>query len=103
MDTFLYTVTIEFEDRAFAIEQVAAEDQEHALVKAILQAEALGNRDRSVIEALAKTHTKMYQVADRVGVWNWHKIPNDVLETEDVFGGVIVQTDKNAPRRQHGT
>lgn len=103
MDQYLYTVTIEFEDRTFAVEQAVAEDAERALIKAILQAEALLNRDRSIVETLAKRHTRMFQVADRVGVWNWHKVPNDVSETEDVFGGVIMQTDKSAPTRQHGT
>jgi hypothetical protein len=94
----LYTVTIDFEDRTFAIEQVAAETPQHALKGACRQSRALAEHDGAAVSVMAE-NAHIYQVADILGVWNWHPVPAHAGISADVFGGIIVQSDPIAPRR----
>ena len=41
-------------------------------------------------------HAQIYQVAQVLGVWNWNLLPTNT----EIFGGIIVQTDPNAPTRE---
>ncbi len=96
----LFTVTIVFEDRTFAIEQVEADTAEAALTAACEHAEALAGHDAHAVAQMLQHHTRFIQVADRRGVWNWFQVPHDSDGTSDVFGGIIVQTDPHAPTRE---
>ena len=97
----LYTVTISFEDRTFATEQVEAESPETALKSACQQAEALHEHDAKAIEDMLQNHVRSFQVAQLRGVWIWWPAPHDQNEaTADIFGGIIVQTDQHAPVRE---
>jgi hypothetical protein len=96
----LYTVSIEFADRTCAFEQVEATTPDDALRVACGRSQALSGRfDREAISAMTKHHLKMFQVAGMLGVWNWHPVPGYDGITAEIFGGVVIQTDSNAPAR----
>ena len=94
----LYTVRIDFEDRTFAVEQVAAQTPQQALKGACRQSWALAEHDGAAVSVMVE-HAHIYQVAEILGVWNWHPVPGHAGITADVFGGIIVQTDSTAPKR----
>jgi hypothetical protein len=94
----LYTVRIDFEDRTYAIEQFEAESPQQALTGACQRSQALAAYETPAISVMTE-HAVIYQVADILGVWNWHPVPGHAGITADVFGGNIVQTDPNAPKR----
>src|SRR5689334_12453660 len=96
----LFTVTIVFEDRTFAIEQVEADTAEGALTAACEHADALAEHEAKAVAQMLQHHTRLVQVAERRGVWNWHQVPHETDATSDVFGGIIVQTDPHAPIHQ---
>jgi hypothetical protein len=96
----LFTVTIVFEDRTFAIEQVESNTAQHALKAACKQAEALADRDARAIAEMIQHHSKLFQVATLRGVWNWFPVPHESDDTADIFGGTIVQTDRYSPIRE---
>ncbi len=97
----LYTVTISFEDRTVAIEQVEAESPEIALNSACQQAEALHEHDGDAIEDMLQNYVQSFQVAQLRGVWICWPAPHDQNDaTADIFGGIIVQTDQHAPVRE---
>jgi hypothetical protein len=95
----LYTVNIDFEDRTFAIEQVEAETPQQSLKAACQRSQALAEHDSSAVSLMTE-HAHIYQVAEILGVWNWHPVPGHAGITADLFGGIIVQTDPNAPKRR---
>jgi hypothetical protein len=96
----LFTVTVVFEDRTFAVEQVEADTPEHALKTACQRAEALAEHDAQAVADMLEQHSRLFQVAACRGVWNWYPAPQDSDATADIFGGIIVQTDPYAPIRQ---
>jgi hypothetical protein len=96
----LFTVTIMFEDRTFAIEQVEADTPEHALEAAFQQAEALAEHDAEAVADMLRHHSQLFQVAKLRGVWNWLQVPQESDATSDIYGGIIVQTDPHAPIRE---
>ena len=95
----LYTVTIVFEDRTYAIEQVSDSDSNAALSFALRNAEATEKYPRTSIDKLIDNYLGGYQVADRKGVWIWHVVPNEIAECSDIFGGLVIQTDPTGPTR----
>ena len=96
----LFTVTIVFEDRTFAIEQVDSDTAEHALTAACEQAEAFAEHDAQAVAQMLQHRTRFVQIAQHRGVWSWHQVPHESGATSDVFGGIIVQTDSHAPSRE---
>jgi hypothetical protein len=95
-----FTVTVVFEDRTFAIEQLEADTAEHALEAACQQAEALAEHDAAAVADMLRHHSQLFQVAKLRGVWNWFQVPQQSDATSDIYGGIIVQTDPHAPTRE---
>ena len=96
----LFTVTVVFEDRTFAIEQVEADTPEQALKSACQQSEALAGHEAGAVAELLQQRVKLFQVAAVRGVWNWFPVPHASDATADIFGGIIVQTDPHASIRE---
>ena len=96
----LFTITVVFEDRTFAVEQVEADTPQQALQAACWQAEALADRDADAVVDTLRHHSQLFQVAKRRGVWNWFPVPQQSGPTSDVCGGIIVQTDPHSPIRE---
>jgi hypothetical protein len=95
----LFTVTIIFEDRTFAIEQVDADTAEGALTAACKQPKlSQSTTRRHSLECLSITQV-LFKSRSAGGVWNWFQAPHDCHATSDVFGGIIVQTDPDPPTR----
>jgi hypothetical protein len=90
----LYTVRIDFEDRTFAVEQVAAETPQQALKAACRQSQALAKHEEAALSVMLE-QAHIFQVAEILGVWSWHLASTNA----GIFGGIIVQTDPNAPNR----
>jgi hypothetical protein len=95
----LYTVTVNFADRTVAIEQVSADGPEAALEYAFRQSEALAKYPREAIELMRLRYIHLNHLANFRGVWIWHQIPNECRETEDIYAGLVVQSDSAAPSR----
>ena len=97
----LYTITIDFEDRTRAVMQVDGKDEVEALAKALRESEALEIYARVALEEtiekfLILTHLAMgYK-----GVWLWHHVNFDSEAVTDIYGGVVIQTDKNGTIRE---
>ena len=96
----LFTVTIVFEDRTFAIEQVVADSAEHALTAACQQSEALAEHDAQEVGKMLQHHSRLSQLAKLRGVWNWFPVPRESNAISDIFGGIVVQTDLGASTRE---
>ncbi|WP_444958391.1 hypothetical protein [Microbulbifer sp. ZKSA002] len=72
-----------------------------ALHKVLREAEALENHDKKAIEDTIKTYLRVTHIAmGYKGVWIWHHCNFDSEEVEDIYGGSIVQTDKNGAVRE---
>jgi len=71
----LYTVTIVFEDRTLAIEQVRESSPMAALISVLRNAEAMAKYTKPSMDKLVSEYSNSYQVADRKGVWNWRVFP----------------------------
>jgi len=96
----LFTVTIEFEDRTLGIEQISASDEKEALENALQNAEALKKCNQNKIKNMVHSHIKIVHQANALkGVWTWHKFDLEDIDTNDIFGGIIIQTDSNGPLR----
>jgi hypothetical protein len=97
----LYTVTIDFEDRTKAIEQVECSNEVEALHTVLRDAEALESHDKHAIEETIKDYLRFIHVAMGFkGVWLWHHCNFDNEKVEDIYGGSIVQTDRNGAVRE---
>ena len=97
----LYTVTIDFEDRTRAVMQVESFDEIEALNKAIRESEALETHDKTAIEETIDTYIQITHLAmGYKGVWLWHHCNFDNKAVEDIYGGTIVQSDKNGAVRE---
>lgn len=96
----LYTVTIDFEDRTRAVLQVESTGEVGALSKAIRESEALENHDKAAIEETIDQFIRITHLAmGYKGVWLWHHVNFDSEAVEDIYGGTIVQTDRNGAVR----
>jgi hypothetical protein len=97
----LYTVIVDFEDRTKAIEQVKCSNEIEALHKVLREAEALESHDKEAIEETINTYLRITHLAMQYnGVWIWHHCNFDNEKVEDIYGGSIVQTDKNGAVRE---
>lgn len=99
----LYTVTVDFEDRTFAVEQVTVLSPEEALEHTFRQAEALEKYPSDALESMRREFVRINEVANARGVWIWHQVPNDADVTADIFGGLIIRTDSGAPTRSEAS
>lgn len=96
----LYTVTIDFEDRTRAVMQVEEINELEALSRAIRETEALENHDKIAIEETLDKFLRVTHLAMGYrGVWLWHHVNFENEAVEDIYGGTIVQTDKNGAVR----
>lgn len=97
----LYTVIIDFEDRTKVIEQVECSTEVEALHTVLRKAEALENHEKEAIEETIKTYLRITHLAmGYKGVWIWHHCNFENEKVEDIYGGSIVQTDKNGAIRE---
>ncbi|MBD3640793.1 MAG: hypothetical protein HUJ18_07320 [Marinobacter sp.] len=100
----LYTVTIDFEDRTKAIEQVECSNEVEALHAALRDAEALESYESRAIEETIKDYLRVIHVGKGFkGVWLWHHCNFDNQKVEDIYGGSIVQTDRNGAARHRSS
>ncbi|MCB2387253.1 hypothetical protein [Thalassolituus alkanivorans] len=96
----LYTVTIDFEDRTRAVMQVEEINELEALSRAIRETETLENHDKIAIEETLDKFLRVTHLAMGYrGVWLWHHVNFENEAVEDIYGGTIVQTDKNGAVR----
>jgi hypothetical protein len=100
----LYTVTIDFEDRTRAVMQIEAVDEIEALKRAIMESEAIEHYDKQAIEDTLEHYLCITHLAMKYkGAWLWHHVNFDNEAVEDIYGGTIVQTDKNGAVRNLGS
>ena len=98
MTEYLYTVSIQFADWSLGVEQASATDCRRALELALRQAESLQNRAPEAIEELV-SGVKMVHIAEVRGVWDWYPGGGPSRSIPDVYGGLVIQTDLEAPVR----
>lgn len=97
----LYTVIINFADRTSAIEQVESQDELGALKLAIMNAEALEQLDNKILKDTIENFLKLTHIAMGYhGVWQWHHVNFNCEAVSEIYGGTIVQTDKNGAVRK---
>lgn len=97
----LYTVTIDFEDRTQAIMQVEGMNQVEALHHAVKNSEALKEYDKAALEETLENFLSVIHLAmNYKGIWLWHHVNFDNKAVENIYGGIIVQTDQAAAIRQ---
>ena len=97
----LFTITAVFSDFTTAYEQSPATSPGEALENFLVTAEALSPYDRADRESIvtARRFMVVHLAGGLRGLWSWH-LTRD-LDHDDVrlYGGVIVQTDPEAPLR----
>ncbi len=104
----LYTIEITFSDFTFGIQQYEANSVEEAVSLFFQKAECFANYDRKkiidVIKKRLKDGSALVHIANNLrGVWlinvgaELQEITNE--EGPVIYGGKIIQTDPQAPRR----
>ena len=96
----LYTVTIEFDDRRRAVEQVECYNETEALHKVLREAQVLETYTKRFIEETIEHFLRITHVAmNYKGIWLWHHTNFDNDEMKLIYGGIIIQTDKRGAVR----
>lgn len=96
MAEYLFTVTIEFEDDTYAVEQVEASSARESLAFALRGAKAFEGRSESEREQIVAGATHVHPYEDVRGAWIWLNESDDLQVSKEAVGGMIIQTDSGA-------